>query len=272
MAYRPPRARLSKTTGRVLLRVESRLPATVWVGGRKYANATVVDLSTSGIGFVVRSGLPIPESFELSFRPGMHWRPVRVKVFLRNRVELERYDRIGSTLHDLSPNEQRAIEAFIVRRTDIFWVMPLLSGAGFMATIDAALRAPLVAITVYYSRTAFGREIGIGSVRWKAAAYLAYAALALGAWLTGRRGTRTRYVVSMACAFPLFLYEIERLARHWGWQLGGLEHSLVFWWDALLALVSAAALSVGIAVLTHYFSLLRSLQRHLEYQSAGKTD
>ena len=157
-----PNAGRSGEALRVYFRVPTNLEGRIaWDGETR--SVRIVDLSTTGLAFLVQEGAELPPLLQIEFRLSRFRKALRAGVQVKNQVPKDTEVRVGCFFTDLSDEDRAQIQKFILSRSEVFATYRALLNASFGVSLVAVLKELMLALLARSAATAFGRSVGLAS-------------------------------------------------------------------------------------------------------------
>lgn len=255
---------------RVFLRVQTRLPAKIFLEGRLHKKVYLTELSTTGLSFNIKESEYLPDIFELHFRLRPFLKVIKIQMEVKNRRGIPGGLRIGCRFLKLSDKDKNLINNYVCRYVDLSLPLRVMSIAAFLLSIDALWRISAYLVNFYYNGTEFGKSFqtssgqdfyGIVLVLY---AIVSFAAFIFADSIFDRRG-KMRFLLRLLCLVAAFIFIVAKNIMYCKlriWHSDYLFINAFLWTQIFLVFYTGFSIAIVISSLKKINSVLDIVDLH----------
>lgn len=257
-------------TKRVFLRVQTKLPAKIFLEGRLHKNIYLTELSTTGLSFNIKESDYLPDIFGICFQLRPFSKVIRIKMEAKNRVGVSGGLRIGCRFLELSDKDKDLINDYICRYVDLSLPLRVMSIAGFLLSIDGLWRIFAYGVNLYYTGTEFGKSFQTSSgqdfygIMLLFYAIVSFAVFIFSDSIFDHRGKK-RFLLRLLCLVSAFIFIGAKNIIYWKLRIWHSDYFFIngfFWVQVFLVFYTGFSIGLVIFSLKKIKSVLNVIGLH----------
>ncbi len=264
---------MAHTAKRAVFRVRKKIPAEIHLGEGRKLKVQVDDISTRGLAFHIGKTINLPDEFDIEFKLKSLSRPIKLRLEVRNRIEIIDEMRVGCRFLECSDEDRSLIDEYLTNYIDFDVPNIVISVVTFFLFVDSFSRLLANFICLYYSKTGFGKAYGLDEIYMGGNIYsvilIIYAVCSFLAFVLSNRvvdeSSKRAFAASIVFMVPALIFTLVKNISYWQLVLFADDYFIVrffFWFHVVLVFLTGYAIWLGIGLLRRSDNVLDSMRSH----------